>query len=110
MLWIFLILILHLGSIQQKEIGMKRRQSCLIGLYQHTQLRETLIQRILPVLTGRMWPIWSLAEMMLNVNTSGIKDINLISQKLSGKREKMMSYLESYLRKDQNNGKKLLML
>jgi hypothetical protein len=48
--------------------------------------------------------------MMLNASISGIKDINLILRKLNGKREKMMNCLESYQKKAQSNGKRLLML
>lgn len=43
---------------------------------------------------------------MPNASTSGAKATNLISLRLSGKKEKMMNSSKSSQIKDQNNGKK----
>jgi hypothetical protein len=62
----------------------------------------TLLQ--LPI--GKMLQNLSLGEMMHNANINGIKDINQVLQKLSGKKERMMSFLQLLAKKAQNNGRK----
>ena len=41
-------------STQQREIGMKRKQSYYIGLYIPIHLKEILVQRALLLQTGKM--------------------------------------------------------
>ena len=82
------------------------KQNCSTGLFKPIVPSVVSKLRVSMHLIGRTSQSWFPEEMMLNANTSGIKDTNLISQRLSGKSVRMRNCSGSYLTRVLNNGKR----